>query len=247
MPHRLTALLVDDEKRAVALLKKLLEETGEFSDICWAYSADAALEAIKKMLPQIVFLDIQMPNKDGFALLKDLETAGISPEVIFVTAYDQYSMKAIKSHAFDYLMKPVVREDLLACITSFKAKKLAPDVNTKLGQFLSDYESGKKIRFNTRTGFFQVEPTNIIYVKADGNYTIIHTSEGGQLCTLSLAGTMELLPKNGFIRVGRSHIVNSHYIYKVDRKANEVTFEKHGKIFSLALSSRQIKELDKMI
>ena len=193
MHHRPTALLVDDEKRAVALLKKLLEETGEFSEIRWAYSADAALELIKKIQPQLLFLDIQMPNKDGFALLKDLDALGLSTEVIFVTAFDHYSMKAIKSHAFDYLMKPVVRQELLACLEAFKSRRLAPDVNTKLGQFLSDYESGKKIRFNTRTGFFQVEPTNIVYVEADGNYTTIHTHEGGQLCTLSLAGVMDLL------------------------------------------------------
>lgn len=247
MPRLITALIIDDEKRAVALLKKLLEETGEFLDIRYAYSADTALEVIKKMHPQLVFLDIQMPNKDAFAFLKELETTGLNPEIIFVTAFDQYSMKAVKHHAFDYLMKPVVREELKACIASYKSKKLKPDVSDKLGRFLEDYEGSKKIRFNTRTGFFQVEPSNIVYCRAEGGYTGIHTGEGGQLCTSTLSAVIEVLPKNGFLRVGRSVVINRHYIYKVDRKAREVTFEKHGKIFSLALSSRQIKELDKLI
>jgi two-component system, LytTR family, response regulator len=243
----ITALLIDDEKRAVALLKKLLEETGEFSNIRYAFSANAALEIIKKMQPQLIFLDIQMPNKDGFALLKEIEALDIHPEIIFVTAFDQYSMKAVKSHAFDYLMKPVVREELMACIASFKNKKQNPEVNIRLGQFLADYESHKKIRFNTRTGFFQLEPVNIVYCQAEGNYTNIHSGEGGQLCTSTLGSVMELLPTNGFVRVGRSLIINSFYVYKVDRKANEVTFEKNGKLFTLSLSTRQIKELDTLI
>ena len=153
----------------------------------------------------------------------------------------------MKSHAFDYLMKPVVREELLACIASIKNKKQNPEVNIRLGQFLADYESNKKIRFNTRTGFFQLEPVSIVYCQAEGNYTNIHSGEGAQICTVNLSGVMDLLPKNGFVRVGRSLIINANYIYKLDRKGNEITFEKNGKYFPLAVSTRQIKELDKLI
>ena len=247
MPHLLTALLIDDEKRAVALLRKLLEETGEFNTIRYAFSADAGMEAVKKNVPDIIFLDIQMPNKDGFAFLKEIKTINIATEIIFVTAFDQYTKLAIKQHAFDYLMKPVVRDELQACIQAFIQKQQRSDFTSRLSRFLEGYEINKKIRFNTRTGFFQVSASNIVYCLADGNYTHINTGDAEQLCTLNLGHVQELLPQNGFIRLGRSHIINSHYIYKVDRKACEITFLVEGKQLSITVSVRQVKELDRLI
>jgi two-component system, LytTR family, response regulator len=208
---------------------------------------DGAMELIAKHKPQLIFLDIQMPNKDGFALLKELRDSEINSEVVFVTAFDQFTMQALKNHAFGYLMKPVVREELLECIHEFKARKLKPDVTARLGRFLEDYESSRKIRFNTRSGFFQVDPAGILYCQAEGNYTSINTGEREQICTLSIGKVQEMLPQNGYLRIGRSLIINKQYISKVDRKASEVTFEKAGKAFTLPLSTRQIKEVDKLV
>jgi two-component system, LytTR family, response regulator len=249
MRHRpsFSTLLIDDEKRAIALLRKLLEETGVFTDIRWAFSAETGLEAVKKKTPDIIFLDIKMPNRDGFSFLADLKNLKIQTEIIFVTAYDQYVLQAIKHHAFDYLMKPVVREELEACIKEFKEKQGKHDFSSRLGHFLEDYETHKKIRFNTRTGFFQLEADAILYCLADGNYTQIFTSDGGQMCTLNIGHVHELLPTNGFVRLGRSIIINTHYVFKVDRKSGDVTFEKGGKQIPLNIPLRQIKELDKLI
>lgn len=243
----LKTLLLDDEKRAAALLRKLLEDTGAFSEIRWALSAEAGLEAVRKKKPDVIFLDIHMPQKNGFTFLQDLKNLNVQTEIVFVTAFDQYTFQALKHHAFDYLMKPVIREELDACIKALQEKKQGSDFSIRLGRFLEDYQINKKIRFNTRTGFFQVAAKDIVFCKADGNYTHINTGDGEQLCTLNLGHVQELLPSNGFVRIGRSHIINTHYISEVDRKACEITFEKDGKRASLGLPVRMIRELDSLI
>src|SRR5689334_20187131 len=144
----LTTLIIDDEKRAIALLKKLLEETGEFSSIQASQSTAIALDLAMKHKPDLIFLDIKMPGQDGFEFLKCVRDEKINAEIVFVTAYDQFTMKALKNHAFDYLMKPVVREELAQCIDAFKARKEKTEVSNRLDRFLEDYEAHGKIRFN---------------------------------------------------------------------------------------------------
>jgi two-component system, LytTR family, response regulator len=243
----LSCLIVDDEKRAVALLKKLLEETAEFSEIHSAYSATSAIELVRRFHPQLIFLDIRMPENDGFQLLAMLKEIKLVTEVVFVTAYEEFALRALKNHAFDYLMKPVLRDELKQSIEQFKERRYRQDFDTRLEKFLFEYESSHKIRFNTRTGFFQVDPTSIIYCTAEGNYTKINTGEREQICTLNLSFVHDLLPQQGIVRVGRSLLINANFIYKVDRKAGEVTFEKAGKFFNLSVSTRQAKEIDRMV
>jgi two-component system LytT family response regulator len=112
------AILVDDEKLAREGLKNLLKEFPEVQIIGEASNADEALELIDKLKPQLVFLDVQMPEKTGFDLLEDLiET----PAIIFTTAYDEYALKAFEVNALDYLLKPVIKERLAEAVQ--KAKK----------------------------------------------------------------------------------------------------------------------------
>lgn len=243
----LSTLLVDDEKRAVALLKRLLEETGEFSSVRHAFSADSALEAVKAGVPDLIFLDIRMPNKDGFAFLQEVKGLNINTDLVIVTAYDQYMRQALKHHAFDYLTKPVIRTELQECIDQYKQRRKGLDFSSRLSHFLDGYEPGRKVRFNTRSGFFKLDPSSILYCEADGNYTNIVTFESTELCTLNLGHVREMLPSSSFVRLGRSFLINIKFVFRVDRKSGEVAFEKGGKQKSVSLPVRQVKELDKLL
>jgi two-component system, LytTR family, response regulator len=247
MAQRLTALLIDDEKRATALLKKLLEETKAFSAIYSSQTASTALQLTRKHLPDMIFLDINMPDKDGFWFLGALRDEGLTPEVVFVTAFDQFTMKALKNHAFDYLLKPVDRHELWECIRFYRSRRSSGEVSVRLERFLQEYDANRKIRFNTRTGFFQIDPTMVLYCRADGNYTHIHTGEREHLCTVNLSGVQVLLPRQRFVRIGRSYIINTQYVCSVDRKASEIMFEKDGQYISIHLPAGQIRELDKLM
>jgi two-component system LytT family response regulator len=246
MEQKLSALVVDDEDGARKLLKKLLEETLYFNDIRTVQSVNAANHELAHFKPDIVFLDIKMPGKDGFSLINDLKELYQNPEIVFVTAYDQYAIKALRSHAFDYLLKPVNRKELKQCITRFIEYRNDPDVNEKHESSIVQKDTISRIRVNTRTGTLFINPASILYCKAEGNYTTICTGSKLHLCSLNIGKVEDMLPSKGFIRVGRSYIVNFEYITMLDRKESSVTLVKEGETVTVKLPRQHLKDLDIM-
>jgi two-component system LytT family response regulator len=241
---KLSALIIDDEPPAVELLHQLLIDTRQFSIVRTANSANKAFEILEEFEPDLIFLDIKMPEMDGFAFLEKLKAEKRKTEVVFVTAYDQFALKALKNHAFDYLLKPIDRKELLDCIMEFKEKKKEPAIYEQLEKLVNDHKESDKLRINTRTGYIFIDPIQILWCQADGNYTLIDLGDRQHLCSLQLGALEELLPKNKFIRLGRSLLVNFHLISKVDRKNHQLTLEKNDKTYPLNVSKTQLKELD---
>jgi len=245
MQQKLTALIVDDEEKALQLLNQLLEDTQQFSEIRRASSARLAGEAIKRFNPDLIFLDIKMPGQDGFSFLKELRHQQINAEIVFVTAHDQFALDALRSHAFGYLLKPVNREELSECIHHFKHRAKNAGSLERLGKFLESYEGNSKLRFNTRAGYVFIEAASILYCEAEGNYTNIQMGEKQHMCSLPLGSVEEILPGIGFLRLGRSLIINLTNVSRVDRKANQLTFEKDGQSWIIKVSKMQLRELEK--
>jgi two-component system, LytTR family, response regulator len=245
MERKLTSLIVDDEEKAVGLLSKLLEDTHQFSEVHTARSVASALEVLEHFEPDLLFLDIKMPGKDGFALLKEFPEKERTCEIVFVTAYDQYALEAFRSYAFAYLLKPVNRQELTDCVHRFRSRRVQSGHAQKLLEMIESIENRNKLRFNTRTGYFFIDPVNILYCEADGNYTTIHVGDKQHVCSLHLGSIEENLQGNGFIRIGRSLIINFKYLSSVDRKKSQLTFEKDGQYFLLDVSRLQLRELEK--
>jgi two-component system LytT family response regulator len=244
MERKLSALVVDDEDNARILLNKLLEETLLFNDIRLAQSVDSANTELARFEPDIIFLDIKMPGKDGFAFIQDLPQGYRLKKIVFVTAYDQYAIKAIKNQAFDYLLKPVNRKELKQCLTRFLEKK---DEETEIRRPVKIVESPERItriRVNTRTGTLFINPADILFCKAEGNYTSICTGKKHHLCSMNLGKVAELLPKKGFIRVGRSYIINFEYITMLDRKECSILLMRNGESATVKIPRQHLKDLD---
>ncbi len=244
--QKLRALIVDDEPKAVELLRQLVNDTGRFDQIKTAMSVAEAGPILKKFTPDLVFLDIRMPDGDGFGLLEVLRDQAFVAEVVFVTAYEQYALKALKHHAFDYLLKPVDRKELLDCIDGYQERRHSPDVVSRLEQLLHDTER-QKLRISTRTGHLFIDQHHILYCKADGNYTLIDLGDKQHLCSVQL-GTLEdtLVKRNGFHRLGRSLIIHLSLVSGVDRKTGTVTFQRGSDTFSLTLTRTQLKEFENL-
>jgi two-component system, LytTR family, response regulator len=246
MEQKISALIVDDEEGARKLLRKLLEESLYFNDIRVAQSVTAADNVMNQFEPDLIFLDIKMPGKDGFSLIPDLATKTKKPEIVFVTAYEQYALKAIKNQAFDYLLKPVNRKELNQCIIRFLDWKNKSLFSSRVGENVETYEKITRIRVNSRTETFFINPATILFCKADGNYTTICTGAKHQLCSLNLGKVEELLPGNGFVRVGRSHIINFEYITTLDRKESTITMVKNGESVKIKIPRQNLKVFDKI-
>jgi two-component system, LytTR family, response regulator len=244
MDQKLSALIVDDEEGARKLLCKLLEETLSFNEIRIAQSVASAYSELDQYDPDLIFLDIKMPGKDGFTFIHDLPQKAKKPEIVFVSAYDQYAIKAIKNQAFDYLLKPVNRKELKQCILKFIEKRNQEQISVKQGVTVGVSNRITRIRVNTRTGTLFVNPADILFCKADGNYTTICTGDKQHLCSMNLGKVKELLSGNGFIRVGRSHIVNFEYVTILDRKESSVTLVRNGESVILKIPRNHLKDLD---
>jgi two-component system LytT family response regulator len=244
MEPKLSALIVDDEDNARLLLTKLLEETLLFKDIRLAQSVNTAYTEMSRFEPDIIFLDIKMPGKDGFAFIQDLPQGYKLQKIVFVTAYDQYAIKAIKNQAFDYLLKPVNRKELNQCLSRFIEKKNESNEIERPIKIMETHERLTRIRVNTRTGTLFINPADILFCKAEGNYTSVCTGKKHHLCSMNLGKVAELLPKNGFVRVGRSYIINFEYITMLDRKESTIMLVRNSESVTVKIPRQHLKDLD---
>ena len=219
MEENIKIIIVDDEPEARELLETLLDEYPNIVVTAQAGSVDEALGFIATNPPDLIFLDIHMPGKNGFELAIALRNLKIKSDIIFVTAYDQYAIQAVKHAAFDYLLKPINEEELKEAITRFQSEKTKPDVSEKIEVLYSTLNGFSRLKYNTRSGFIFINIHEIIYLEADGNYSTIFLLNGkNETITQSLGQIEEELPAAEFFRVNRSVIINLKFLTRVHRR-----------------------------
>jgi two-component system LytT family response regulator len=218
-----TALILDDEENSRASLKGKLEMyCPEVATIWQAASVKAALSAIAKHQPDVVFLDIQLAGESGFDVLEKLPQKTLEKiEVIFTTAHDEYALRAIKFSALDYLLKPIDVEELEGAINKLKEKnKAQPGIEKNLQVLLETFkqtaqEGPKKIAIATSEGVTVLRIAEIIRLESSSNYTYFFLKDGGKLlASKTLKDFDAILSDNGFERIHKSHLVNTEYIKK---------------------------------
>jgi two-component system, LytTR family, response regulator len=208
------AIIVDDEKNSCEALQLLLQKHCiEVEVIAVAYSAADALEKIEALHPQLIFLDIEMPNMNGFQMLEQIRK--INFELIFTSSYDQYAIKAFKFSALDYLLKPVDREELEKAVQ--KVSKKLNNINQQLDILLQKINqpsvTPQKIALPTMQGLELVSISCIISCSANNNYTEFFLTDKKRILVSRTLREMEnLLEECSFLRVHHSHIVNLNAI-----------------------------------
>ena len=206
------AIIVDDEKLAREDLKALLKDYPEIEITGEAGSVKEAAALIEKEHPDLIFLDIQMPGKSGFELLNDIR---IEASIIFVTAYDEYAIKAFEVSAQDYLLKPVNKERLALAIDHLKIQDDNGDPNNKK----LDYSDNIFLMLNNSYQFVKIN--SIVKITAAGNYSEINTTAKHKgLVLKSLKEWETRLPENCFVRIHRNSIINLEYVDHIDEWFN---------------------------
>lgn len=246
MKDILKILIVDDEPEARDLLKYMLQEQEGLEVVAMAGHVDEAVMLHKREHPDIVFLDIQMPEKDGFQFVENINRSGSNPGIIFVTAFDNYAIQAIRNSVFDYILKPVQKRELIQSIERYRAKISGPNPD-ELSRLIDTIkrDGSVKIKFNTRSGYILINPMEVVYCKADGNYTHIQLTNGNkELTTQNLGSIEELLSEGSFFRVSRSYLVNLKFLVRVDRKSASCTLEYNRGSYSIRIPQQKIKMLE---
>ena len=215
------AIIIDDEHSGRNALKSLLADyDDQLRVVALCSNADEATEAIHIHQPNVIFLDIEMPDKTGFELLDELPD--INFEIIFVTAFNQYALEAIK-HAFDYLLKPIDPDELEQ--TVLKLIKKIGDAQTKEGvyeklksllyQVQPSLANNNRLALSTAEGVYIININDVIKVTSDGKYSIFQTVKKEKIMTSKHLGMFEAkLESMGLIRIQRSCIINPEHIKK---------------------------------
>lgn len=201
--RKIKVIIVDDERSAREEIKRALEEYEDFIVIGEAANADEAKDLIEAKLPDLIFLDIEMPEQSGFDLL---ETLKYIPEVLFVTAYNQYAVQAFEVNALDYLMKPIREERFSKAIE--KIRNVLAKPNTTVQDRKIFIKDGEK-RF-----FIALE--EIYLIESLENYTRLFFQNNKALQRRSLRQWEEILDETVFFRINRTEIINAKYIEEIN-------------------------------
>ena len=219
----LNALIIDDEVLGAKTLESLLKmHCDNVTVMGIVHSADDAEKSIIAGSPDVIFLDIEMPFANGFDLLqrfirRDPYGKNHPFDVIFTTAYNEYAVKAIKHNALDYLLKPIVPDELIAAIKKCEDKKTQdPDGYKNLEKIISTLsQKVHKLPVPSPDGIVYLDPDNIVYLQGDINYTHIHLIQGNKITSSkTLKDFEQLLSTKHFFRIHKANIINLSYVSK---------------------------------
>ncbi len=239
-PLILRSILVDDEQPGLDSLKKLLElNCPNVEIIATCTNAATALSKIKTLHPDIIFLDIAMPGKNGFDLLREIRDEKF--EVIFVTAHNEYMIEAFHFSALDYLLKPVDEDLLVEAVNRARIRTAEKNGTKNIDAFLYNVQQKPTINkmrlcIPSIKGFQVVELEEIVYIEASNNYSNFYFSDKKIICTAKpLVEYEELLVDAGFTRIHKSYLVNLLHVKEYIR----------GEGGSVILSNRQELEVSR--
>ncbi|WP_128546765.1 LytR/AlgR family response regulator transcription factor [Larkinella soli] len=241
----ISALIIDDESLARDVIRLFLKSHPAVQVVGECENGSQAVEAIRKWQPDLVFLDVQMPEKDGFEVLKELG-GPVSSVFIFVTAYDRYALRAFEVHAFDYLLKPFEQarfDEALKRALNHLSDRKATQINQRLLDLLADYEHHRPsprpaylqrlpIRASGRILFLKTH--DIDWLEAAGDYLCLHAGPATHLLSETLTGLEQKLDPTAFVRIHRSVMVN------VDRIA-ELIPHFNGEYFVVLKNGTRLK------
>lgn len=213
-------LIVDDERLAREELKAVLKDFSEINIIDEAQNGDEAIEKIKNLSPDLVFLDVSMPGMSGFEMLKKLEDI---PQVVFITAYDEYALKAFEVNALDYLLKPVDPDRMNEVIEKLRAKE---DADFESSSIVKLDRKSRPLTINDRVFIkdgekcYFVQLSEVRMLESDGNYVKVYFGKNRPLILRSLNSFEERLDPEYFFRANRKFIINMEWIDKVENWFN---------------------------
>ena len=236
------AVIIDDEPDSSSLLQLQLQKNCPHVTVIKSFNSSvAALDELDLLQPDLVFLDIEMPEVNGFELLEKLMP--LSFKVIFITAYNQYAIRAFRFNALDYLVKPVDNKEL--CEAVDKASENASPSASQLMEALkqSAGETIKKIAVSTQAGVTFINLEDIIYAEASGNYSKLVMNEGpGFIISKTLKDIQEMLEEKHFFRIHRQYIINLNKVKHFNRNDNLLTMENNAELPVARIQKEKLSE-----
>ena len=243
------AILIDDEVHCIKTLRYEIDQHCPEVEVIDTYSdAEAGLAAVLAQRPDLLFLDVEMPKLNGFELLERLRAQASQhlPLVVFTTAYDNFAVEAFKVDAVDYLMKPILGEELVRVMAKVRARHLeegAPEQVTALLEDIRDTlgREHSRVALPTGEGIEYVPTDKIVYCQSQGSYTrIVRDGKPEMLISRNLKYVSDLLPEGRFLRVHNSYLVAADRIAKFVRQDGGYLVMDNGDQVGVSRSRREL-------
>lgn len=236
-------LVVDDEPEARKLLTSLLEDMTNVEVVAEACHAEEALYQIIEEYPDLVFMDINMPGKTGMDLIQLIRARNVDVPVVFVSAYKEYAVQSIKNEVYDFLLKPVDREELKQVVEKYRRMN-ERDLPRRLIEILENIKEESKIRINSRHSYILVDPSEIVFCQTEDGYTVIYLSTGKEeVASATLSQIEEMVEHWNFYRLSRSILINLDYIRSIDKSKDRCILKSNTNTWDLNASHKGISDL----
>ncbi|MGA3171641.1 MAG: response regulator [Chthoniobacteraceae bacterium] len=243
---KLRVITVDDERIARTRLRRMLDKDPEVEIVAECENGPEAVQAVRTHSPDLMLLDIHMPEMDGFDVL-DALGSDRTPDVVFVTAYDEYAIRAFEEHALDYLMKPVSPERFSKMLARVRERlSRSRGGQQSIFELLAQRKAGPHTRLMVRSGERTafVSPDEIDWVEAAGNYAILHIGKRTHILRETMNALESQLPSDIFCRVSRSAILNLRRVGELQLIApgEHVAILNDGQRIGISRSLREVEE-----
>ncbi|MCF6333880.1 MAG: LytTR family DNA-binding domain-containing protein [Draconibacterium sp.] len=236
-------LIVDDEPEARYLLRSLLSSIGNVKVVGEADNAENALYQLVEHYPNLIFMDINMPGKSGMELVKLIRKRNIDVSVVFISAFEEYAIEAIRCGVYDFLLKPVDQNELGKIICKYQRLN-QKDLFAKVMEMLNSIKEEPKIRMNSKYSYILVNPNEIAYCASEEGCTNIYLTSGKIEFSNAPLTQIEAKVKNqNFCRLSRSVLINHDYIRTINKSANNCVLKHNGYEWKVEASRNSIRKL----
>lgn len=223
----ITAIIIEDDLEAISLLEIYLKAFQEIEVVDKTTNPKQGIKLLKKKMPDMVFLDIDMPEINGLEVAEAIKEDHLNTEIIFTTAHSKYAFKSLKVEPLDYLVKPFGPEELISVINRFKTKAKRKELERQMDIFIRTNRINPKIKLTTKAGIVFINPDEIMLIQAGTNHSNIYLKNGSvELITQNVYKIVELIDSPCFVKANRSSYVNIQYLRRIDRK-NKICILNH--------------------
>lgn len=239
MNDKISVIIIDDEIESIHLLSSLLSEIPEIGEVHWYSDSVSGFEKLNQIKPELVFLDLSMPNLSGIEILRLIRSLNLHVHIIVITSYKNKLLEAYKFDIVSYLLKPFDKIDVENAVKNYFDHKLIHGENSTLH---GEVNSVNKIRISVGFETLFFAPEEIIYLEADGAYTQIYLLNDKKLtASYHLKKILDQIPQDKFIRISRKHVINLNYLSKIDKKAKKCMLNHQVKLTLLPYSRTEIE------
>ena len=247
MEDLIRIILVDDDEEALMLLENYLKALPEIDLIGKTTSGANGLELIREKLPDLVFLDIDMPDLNGIEIARIIKEKNYKTQVVFTTAFNDYAYDAISTEPLDYLVKPFGPENLIPAIQRFRQKQNKEEDDRKFEVLIQSQKTYGKVKFPTRQGVIILHADDVALMRAQGNSCELFLSDGSvEIVNITLNKVATAFRNPNIYRISRSSAINLKFLRRVDRKNKLCIISINGTNFEESLSRQNINFFEKL-